>query len=678
MDNSEQPAVADGAGLLARAARALGLRRAGEGVAAAALPHPALAPHAAKLCSAAEAVGCVRPGDHVFVGSACATPRGLLAALEVREPAPSDVELVHFLTDQALPPAADGQRRTRFRHRAFFVGSDLRDAVQRECVDYVPVSLAAVPRLIEIGRIPVDVAFVQVSLPDAFGYVSLGVSVDIAPAAVARARVVVAEVLPQMPRTRGDSLLHVDAIQHLVWTDTPVIEYRHPAVPVPVAERIARYVSGLIDDGATLQAGAGRIPHEVLALLHEHRDLGIHSDVVTDALLPLLRAGVVNGRRKSHERGRVVASYAMGSRELYALLDDNPLFRFKPIDAVARVDIVAAQQQMVALAQAFSIDLTGQVCMDRLDGQDYGGVAAQAEFLRGAAASPGGKAIVCLAATDGGPGHGQPRIRARLEPGEAAAIARSDLHFVVTEYGVAYLFGKSLRERALALIAIAHPAHREALLAAAREQGLLPADAALPRSYAYAAQDERRLTLKDGSTLLMRPATAADADGIRALFHSLSERDVYTRFFRRIRGLSDRDVQRLCNLDHEREVGFVAVLGDREAPQVVAHACYFVDPSTNLAETAFMVSPALRGRGLASAAQRRMVEHARARGVRGFVADVLATNTEMIRLAHAAGAQVRTESEGSSVRITALFEAEGAAAPPGDDLLDGALGPGAG
>lgn len=614
---------------------------------------PRLQAHAAKVCGAEEAVAHIRRGEHVLVGSTCATPRALVAALEARKPAPADVELVHFLTDGAVPHDAEGKATTAYRHRCLFVGADMRAAVAQGLADVVPVSLAQVPWLIASGRLPVDVALIQVSLPDAFGFVSLGVSVDILPAAVARARLVIAEVNPAMPRTLGHSHLHVDDIDHLVLVDTPVIEYQHPAVPGPVIERIARYVSGIIDDGSTLQIGLGRVTNEALKHLSGRRDLGIHSDVVTDAIVPLLDGGIVSGRHKTDRAGQIVASFAMGSRQLYDLIDGNPRFCFEPIDSVCRPDVLAAQHKLVSVTQAFAIDLTGQVCTDQRDGAWYGGLAAQGEFMRAAAASPGGKAIICLASTEAE--GSRSCIRAALLPGEGATLARSDVHFVITEYGIAYLFGKSVRERAVALIEVAHPDFRAELLDQAKAMGLLPQDQALKHLRAYAVEDERTLALKGGRSVLMRPAGATDAEGIRALFHRLSERDVYTRFFRNIRGLSNRDVQQLCNLNHDNQVAFVAVVGGREDPQVVAHTCYFVDADTGLAETAFMVHPDWQGQGLANAMQQSMVEHARAQGVKGFVADILATNDAMIRLAQRASAQVRTEPEGSTVRVTAMF-----------------------
>ncbi|MDO9093724.1 MAG: GNAT family N-acetyltransferase [Rubrivivax sp.] len=630
--------------------------------------HPQLRAHHAKVCTAAEAAGRVQPGDHVFVGTACATPRALVAALERLDLRPADVELVHFLTDHAVPHDMAGQATTNYRHRSFFVGHDIRAAVKQGLADYVPLSIARVPGLMAIGRIAVDVAFIQVSLPDEFGYVSLGVSVDVIPAAVAKARLVVAEVNPHMPRSMGDSTLHVDQIHALVPVDTPVIEYQHPPADAQAMEQIARYIGGIIEDGSTLQIGLGRVTNEALKHLVDRQDIGIHSDVVTDAIIPLLERGILTGRRKTHQPGKIVTSFAMGSRRLYELIDRNPLFSFQPIEVVCDPATLASQHKMVSVTQAWAVDLTGQVCADQFGGDFYAGLAAQGEFLRGASRSPGGKPIICLASTNT-VAHGsttdkptESRIRPQLLPTEGVTVARTDVHYVITEFGIAYLFGKSIRERALALIDVAHPHFRAELFAQAQALGYIGAEQTLKNMRAYPVEDELTLTLKGnrvGQTVLMRPASSGDGDGIRDLFHRLSDRDRYTRFFRKIRGLSNRDVQRLCNLNFENEVAFVAVSGSRENPQIVAQSCYFIDPGTNLAETAFMVHPDWQGCGLGSALQLRMAQHAQGRGVRGFVAEIMASNEQMIRLARsgvAAGpANVTVENSGSTVRVTALF-----------------------
>jgi acyl-CoA hydrolase/predicted N-acetyltransferase YhbS len=614
---------------------------------------PRLGPWAAKVKTAANAVEQIGGGSHVFVGTACGTPRTLLAALETMPYPPADIELVHFINGGAVPHDDQGRATTRFQHRTFFVSSEIRAAVRQGLAEYVPMSIARVPQLIENGRVRVDVALIQVSMPDEFGYVSLGVSVDVVPAAIAKAKLVIAEVNPAMPRTMGDSMLHINRIDCLVPVSTPVGEYVHPATEDQVVEQIARYISGIIEDGSTLQIGLGRVTNAALKYLTDRRDLGIHSDVITDAIIPLLENGILTGRRKASQRDKIVTSFAVGTRRLYDLIDRNPLFSFQPIDVVAHPATIAAQHQMVSVTQAFAIDLTGQVCADQLDGEFYGGIAAQGEFLRGASRSLGGKAIICLASTaDGG---ATSRVKVTLDAGESVTVARVDVHYVITEHGIAYLFGKSIRERAIALIDVAHPKFRAELFAQAQAKGYIPEGQLLKNLRDYPVEEERIVTLKDKRTVLLRPAVSSDGAEIRNLFHSMSEPDVTTRFFRAVRGLSADDVQRLCNVNFENDVAFVAVAGTRENPQIVAQSCYFIDPSTNLAETAFIVSPQWQGCGLGAALQRRMTEHAKTRGVRGFVAEILSINAHMIKLATAGSSNVRVEPNGTTVKVTALF-----------------------
>src|SRR5499426_2428725 len=519
-----------------------------------------------KLVSVERALSAIRAGSRVYIGTGCAAPRTLLAQLEAMNPAPADLEFVSFVTTSALPQV-EGASRTRYRHRAFFVGSELVPLAHNGQLDYVPISLEEVPRLLESGRLSIDVALLQVSPPDARGFVSLGVSVDLAPAILSVARMVIAEVNPAMPRTHGESFVHLDRFDAMVDVDVPVTEYLHPTVG-GVAERVARYIASIIDDGSTLQIGLGRVPNEALRYLTDRRNLGIHSDVLTDGIVDLVEAGVVTGRRKTRHRDRIVASYCLGTRRLYDLIDDNPRFEFLPIDQVCHPEEVSRQARMVSVTQAFAIDLTGQVCVDQFEGEFYGGVSTQVSFLRGAARSPGGKAIVCLSSTTD---NGESRIKPLLDVGDGAGIARSDVHYVITEYGIAYLFGKSIRERAVALIEIAHPRWREELLSAAKKLGYVRPDQYLASQAAYSVDEERIVTLKNEVKVMIRPARAADAGALQGLFHRISEDDVYTRFFRRLRSLSYQELQTLCNVNHETDA-FLAVTEPRENEEVIGSA----------------------------------------------------------------------------------------------------------
>ncbi|HET6619532.1 MAG TPA: GNAT family N-acetyltransferase [Dongiaceae bacterium] len=604
-----------------------------------------------KLVSAEQALAGIPAGSRIYLGTGCAAPGGLIARLESMQSGPADLEFVSFLTTSAMPQEA-GASSTHYRHRTFFVGSDVHALGASGRLDYVPICLEEVPNLLASGRLPIDVALLQVSPPDARGFVSLGISVDLAPAVLGVARRVVAEVNPAMPRTHGESFVHLDRFDAFVSVDTPVTEYRHPPTG-EVAERVARYIAAIIEDGSTLQIGLGRVPNEALRHLKDRRNLGIHSDVITDGILDLVEAGVVTGRCKTRHRDCIVASYCLGTRRLYDFVDDNPRLAFLPIEQVCDPHEVAANPRVVSITQAFALDLTGQVCVDQFEGEFYGGVSTQAAFIRGAARSPGGKPIICLASTTDA---GESRIKPLLEAGDGVGIARSDVHYVVTEYGIAYLFGKSIRERAVALIEVAHPSHREALLEAARRLGYVPREQYLASQAAYPVHEERTVELKTGAKVVIRPARAADADALQALFHRLSPDDVYTRFFRRVRSLSFAELQTLCNVNHESEVAMLAVSGPRENEVVVGSACYFLNPTTNLAEIAFMVAPEWQGAGIGTTLQARLQEYAMKRGVRGFVAEILPLNTAMLRLAQRAGTVTVTPDE-DAVHVTMLFPA---------------------
>ena len=299
------------------------------------------------------------------------------------EPGPADLEFVSFLTTSALPQAG-GSPRTRYRHRAFFVGSEVCGLARSGQLEYVPIRLEEIPRLLTSGRLPIDVALLQVSPPDARGFVSLGVSVDLTPAVLSVARTVIAEINPAMPRTHGETFVHLSRFDAVTRVDSPVTKYRHPKIG-EVAERVARYIASIIEDGSTLHIGLGRVPNEALRHLRDRRDLGIHSDVITDGLVDLVEAGVVTGRCKTRYRDRIVASYCLGTRQLYDFVDNNPTCQFLPIDQVCHREEVARQSRMVSITQAFAIDLTGQVCVDQFEGEFYGGVSTQVVFMRGAA-----------------------------------------------------------------------------------------------------------------------------------------------------------------------------------------------------------------------------------------------------------------------------------------------------
>jgi acyl-CoA hydrolase/GNAT superfamily N-acetyltransferase len=596
-----------------------------------------------RAVSAAEAVTAVRPGDHVFVGSACATPRALVTALEELERPPPGVVLVHFLADGVgvgEPPA------TAYEHRVFYVGRDMRALLPSGQVDYVPVSLGDVPALLDAGRLRLDVALIQIAPPDDDGTCSLGISVDVTKAAALAARTVIAEVNPAMPRTCGDSRIPVERIDRFVPVDTPVLEYVHEPAG-PVAEQIARYAARLVCDRSTLQVGLGRVPNQMLGHLANRRRLAVHSDVITEPVVDLVDAGAITGP--------VATSWAMGTRRLYDLVDGDPRFSFEPIDAICKPESIAAKPRVISVTQAFAIDLTGQVCTESLDGGLYGGISTGPAFHRGALASPGGTAIVCLASRTPS---SRPAITPELGRGEPVAISRADVRWVVTEFGTAYLFGKSLAERAIALVEIAHPDDRAELLEAAIAAGLVPTGQTLHSRTAYPVGEEQDVRLRDRRRVRVRPTRTTDADAIQELFYRLDAEDVHTRFFQNLTSLTDEAAQHLCNVSYDDEMAFAAVVGPPGDERVVATASYFLDPATGLADVAYLVDPNWQGAGLGTLLHARLCEYARARGVRGFTADVLVGNAAMLRVFRNGDHDFAATQDAGVIEVTMLFRTQ--------------------
>lgn len=411
-----------------------------------------------RYTSPADCIARIAPGQRIFIGSGAAEPLGLVEALVEGEHLLGN-EIVHLLTLGPAPYVAP-ELSARFRHTAFFIGANTRTAVNEGRADFMPVFLSEIPSLIRSGRVPIDVALIQVSPPDARGYVTLGVSVDIVMAAVDTARLVVAEVNPHMPRTWGDTALHVDRIDAFVRTEHPLPEVR-PGPIDPVTAAIGRNIAELIPDGACLQMGIGKIPDAVLAALDGHHDLGVHTEMFSDGLMRLVESGVVTNKKKAILPGTVCTSFVMGSRALYDWVEDHPLVEFRPSDFTNDPMIIARNPKMVAINGALSVDLTGQVQADTRDGRFYSGIGGQVDFIRGAARSAGGKPIIALPST--AKRGTVSRIQAVLEEGSGVVTSRGDVHFVATEYGVADLWGRSVRARAEALIDIAHPDFRAEL-----------------------------------------------------------------------------------------------------------------------------------------------------------------------------------------------------------------------
>jgi acyl-CoA hydrolase/GNAT superfamily N-acetyltransferase len=608
--------------------------------------------YAAKCCSAEQAVGLLRPGRRVFVGSGAAEPASLVEAMVRAAPHLHDNDVVHLLTLGPAPYVEPAQAG-RFRHTAFFVGANVREAVQEGRADFMPVFLSEIPRLIRSRRLRVDAALVQVSPPDAHGFCSLGVAVDVVRAAIDSAELVLAEVNPRMPRTCGDSLVHVDALDRLVPVDAPLPELLPPP-PDEVDRAVARHVAGLVPDGATLQVGIGKLPDAVLEALAGRSDLGVHTEMLSDGLMRLARAGAITGRKKTLLPGKLVTSFVMGSRELYAWVDDNPSVELRASDFTNDPFVIAQNDRMIAINAALSVDLTGQVAADTVGGRFFSGIGGQVDFVRGAARSRGGKPIIALRSTAK---EGQvSRIAATLEAGAGVVTSRGDVHYVVTEYGVADLWGKNVRERATALLDIAHPDHRAELLAAAKARKYVFPDQVAARA-PYPFREAHTARLPGGEDVLIRPAHITDEGPLQTFFYRLSEETVYRRFFGAKQTFSHAEMQKLVDLDDEKSLALVACAQEGEGEAIVGVGVCAADPADGLAEVAFVVRDDWQGKGVGTLLMRRLAEAERARGLRGLKAEVLANNQRMMNVFHRSGLEVSVRPGGGQYRVEMLFGA---------------------
>jgi len=613
---------------------------------------------ARKVTTVAAALERIRPGDRVFIGSACGEPQELVRGLVTHGRGLADTELIQVLTF-GVAPYSDPRYADTFRANAFFIGNSVREAVNETRADYTPVFLSQVPGLFRSRRLPIDVALVMVSPPDEHGFCSLGVSVDITKAAAECARTVIAQVNVHMPRTLGDCFLHVDQIACLVPHDEPLLEWPTVEVPDDVTRQIAAHIARLVPDGATLQLGIGRLPDAILAHLTDKIDLGVHTEMFSDGVMKLAQAGVINGRRKTLHRGKIVGSFAAGSRELFRFLDNNPMIEMHPSDYTNDLSIISRHDNMVAINGAVEIDLTGQVVADSIGAWFYSGIGGHADFIRGAALARGGRPIIALPSTARTKDGVRSRISAFLQEGAGVVTTRGDTHYVVTEYGAAYLHGKTLRERAMSLIRIAHPDFRSELLHAAKKRRIVFFNQILPPArQPYPSEYEQTVRLKDGSQVFVRPVNPDDEPAMKDFFYALSQQSVYLRFHGPVKAMPHERLQVFCTVDYETEMALVALIGPPGSQEIVASARYVADAGMQSAELAFVVRDDWQNRGLGTYLFRRLLEIARSKGLRRFTAEVLQENTRMLTIFHRSGLDIQTRTDEGVVHLTMTLPAD--------------------
>ncbi len=587
-----------------------------------------------KFTPEAEIFRHIHRGSRIFIHTGCAEPQYLVKALikfvEDNPKAFFDAEIIHVWT-LGVAPYADEKFKYNFRHNSFFVGDNSREAVNRGLADYTPIFLSNVPDLFSRGLVPIQVALIQTSLPDEHGYLSLGISVDITKAALEKASLIIAQVNSYMPRVHGDGFIHVKDIDYLICHDEPLLEYEAIA-PDDVAQKIGRYVASIIQDGDTIQVGYGSLPNAILANLAQKNDLGIHSELLSDGMVELMKKGVVNNSRKTLNRGKTVATFCMGHKATYEYIHDNPSIEFRTIDYTNNPLVISRQRNMVAINSALEIDLTGQTTSESLGRNIYSGVGGHTNFMRGAVLAPGGKAILAIQSTaEWGK---VSRIVPFLREGTGVTLVRGDIHYVVTEYGIAYLHGKNIRERAMELIAIAHPQFRPWLIEKAKQANLIYRDQAfIPgKKGEYPAHLETLRTTAKGLTILLRPVKLSDEPLLKDFFNFLSDQSLYRRFISMRQDMPHERLQEFVVIDYTKEMVILATIREGEVEKVIGVGQYGINEENRTAEVALVVKDEYQNQGIGWELLSYLTYLAKREGLLGFTAEVLVENKPMLHL----------------------------------------------
>lgn len=601
------------------------------------------------------AIAMIKPGQRVFIGSNCGEPQYLVTLLAGLAGRFTDLEIVRVMggASTALSTLTNTAGGQSFNIRSLYLGSAAPQSFAENRRFLTPINLSAVPRLFKSRRMPIHVALIQVSPPDDFGWMSLGISVDITLAAAQSADLVIAQVNPQMPTVIGRSFVHVNEVDVIVEHEEPLLTVALPP-DVPSADTIARITARLIEDGSTLHIDPGAAPQAALLALRDKQDIGIHTEYITDGIMRLVAEGVITNRKKGHNEGRLVGSSAMGTTDLYEFLNNNLSIDFQPSDYVNDPYIISRHNKMVSICVAEAIDLTGQVAADALRHNHFIGVTGMLDFVRGAARSRGGKSILILSATAK---QGKvSRIVPRLDD-LAVVVPRGDVDYVVSEFGMVRLFGKSLQERAVAMISLAHPDFRDELFEKAKEMELLSSSQTLSESlhgvYPVHLEETRII---NGELLTIRPAKAVDQRRIQEHYYALDRKDVVSRFFHEKTSFLKTEMEGVSLVDYIKDLTLVCLVGEIGFQRVVAVGVYLFEEANNMAEVAFSVSKDWQGRGLGKILMNKLVHAAKDNGISGFTAYTVSTNTGMIRLFSSLPYRVHSTYDADMLLLTCRFD----------------------
>ncbi len=584
-----------------------------------------------KVVDAKEAISQIKNGSRIFIGTGCGEPQHLIRTM-VQNPLIQDVMVYQMLSYTLAEYVDDPAFLDRFALKIFFISDRMRKAAFEGKIDYIPAYLSQIPKLFASRRIGLDVALVQVSPPDRFGFCSLGVSVDITRAGMQAAKLVIAQINPNMPRTWGDSMVHVDDLDYVVFHEEPLMTLSSKIKDPEVVDRIGYYVSQLVADGATLQIGFGQLPYAILPHLADKKELGIHTQMITDGYIPLLENRAITNRKKTLLPGKMVASLCMGSEALYAYVDNNPQFYFRSSEFVNDPTVIARNDNFVSISSALEVDLTGQVCTDSIGDIFYSGIGDQVDYLRGSAMSRGGFSIIALPST--AQGGKVSRIVPSLSSGAGVATTRGDVNFVVTEYGIAELQGKSIYQRVMELAQIAHPKFREDLIEAAKKRHYIFQDQVAPiqDDLIYLEGYKSGMTLANGRRVEIRPLLPSDEFEYRNFFYSLKEETIYNRFFYRMKLFSHQMAQQQwASVDYRKNISLIGLVQHQGRQEIIAIGSY-ADDDNGRAEVAFVVREDFHSLGIGGYLMQQLEAIAKDNGFRGFTANVLRENAAMVHL----------------------------------------------